>query len=408
MSRSIRLVLALFWAATVFASSSAATPRWLVSAPESIISGETARIELVALNPTDHELTANFIPQLDGRLIFPSRETLLVLSLVAGQGPSAVRLAPHAAETRSYDVQFASAQSGAAQLQIDLPGVTPVPVTVQKPAEPAATKSTSGPDFNHMLKHSEAGAALLAFREHFGPYEPIYFVGGGGTPTSKFQYSFKYSLFNPNGRWVANHEWLRGPHFAFTQTSLWDLGGADSSPFFDSSYKPELFYLWENAVLEEWKNQSSTNRLQLDLQAGARHESNGKSGADSRSINIVYFQPTLTLVRNSNLLLTFSPRAWAYIVDVDDNPDIARYRGYVGARAAFGWVQGVQLAAETRAGNDFGHGALQLDLTYPLSYSTKGNVNLYLQVQYFTGWGESILHYRERQQQIRFGLGLYR
>lgn len=399
--------------ATFVAAGRASDLRFLVSAPETIASGSVFRIELVALNPTDNQVTANFQPSLDGRLIFPARESLLIFSLITGQGPTVVKLAPHSAVTRAYEFQFAAQQTGAAQLQIDLPSAAPVPITVNAPEPPKAETSTGsgGPDFSHMLRNSEAGSpgsALLFFREHFGAYEPIYFVGGWGTPTSKFQYSFKYSLFNPNGRWVADHEWLRGPHFAYTQTSLWDLGGAPSSPFYDTSYKPEVFYLWENAVLEEWTTASTTNRFHLDLQGGARHESNGKSGVDSRSVNIVYFQPTLSIVRNSSLFFTFSPRAWAYIIDVDDNPDIATYRGYVGARAAIGYVQGVQLAADARAGDNFGHGAVQLDLTYPLSYSTKGNINLYLQVQYFNGWGESLLNYREREQQIRFGLGLYR
>lgn len=269
----------------------------------------------------------------------------------------------------------------------------------------AADGDTNGiPDtFQKTMKESETSSPFEYFRQHFSPYEPIYIIWmGGANPTTKFQYSFRYSLFNPEGSWVQKHPWLKGPHFAFTQTSLWDLG-APSSPFFDSSYKPEAFYLWEDAVGKNW-----ADWFQMDLQAGFQHESNGKSPPDSRSANTIYFKPRFVFGRDKNFQFIFSPRAWLYVSDLDDNPDLPRYRGYFGAKAIIGWAKGVQLSAEGRIGNEFDRGAVQIDSTVPLSGWTRSNLNIYLHAQVFLGYGESFLRYKERQEEFRIGLALTR
>ena len=68
---------------------------------------------------------------------------------------------------------------------------------------------------------------------------------------------------------------------------------AASAPFLDTSYKPELLYSWQRVI-----GGQTTNWLELDLQGGLKHESNGKDGANSRSLNIAYLRPTLTLGRD--------------------------------------------------------------------------------------------------------------
>jgi phospholipase A1 len=85
------------------------------------------------------------------------------------------------------------------------------------------------------------------FKEHISGYEPMYLIAGPESPAVKFQISFKYQILNSYG-WLAQHApLLKGFHFAYTQTSLWDFNGL-SSPFYDTSYKPEILYLWERAV----------------------------------------------------------------------------------------------------------------------------------------------------------------
>ncbi len=255
--------------------------------------------------------------------------------------------------------------------------ITPPPATESKPFDPG-----------EFLK------------EHISGYEPMYFVAGPDSPNAKFQFSLKYQLLNNEGPLARKVPWLRGFNLAYTQTSLWDWN-EPSAPFLDSSYKPEVLYDWERAM------GGPTNALRLDLQSGLQHESNGKGGTDSRSLNIAYLRPTLTLGRDDQFQVVLQPRAWVYLGDLSDNPDIAHYRGYADLRVILGWKQNIQLSAMGRVGSSAEKASLQLDLTFPLMRLWR-NFNAYLQAQYFVGYGESLLLYNQRSTAFRFGFAIYR
>ena len=59
-------------------------------------------------------------------------------------------------------------------------------------------------------------------------------------------------------------------------------------------------------------------------------------------------------------------------------------------------------------GNSGNRGSVQLDLTYPMMSLLSGSLSVYLQAQYFTGYGESLLLYNERSSAFRIGFSLYR
>lgn len=252
------------------------------------------------------------------------------------------------------------------------------------------------------VPEGESFDAARFFREHVSSYEPIYFIAGTESPNAKFQISFKYRLLNLNGPIGRALPPLTGFHVAYSQTSLWDWEAA-SAPFFDSSYRPEILYLVENLTRGD-----STNWFRVDAQVGAQHESNGKSGADSRSLNIVYFRPRVELGRRDGFQFALQPRAWAYVGDLSDNPDIEEYRGYFDLRAIAGWERGPQLSAIGRLGKDGDHESIQLDFTYPLMGFFPKSFSLYLHVQYFTGFGESLLRYNQRDSALRAGFSLTR
>jgi len=75
-----------------------------------------------------------------------------------------------------------------------------------------------------------------------------------------------------------SRSWRDGLHFAYTQRMFWDLR-ARSSPFRNIDYQPELFYLTPSATF--------SNGISVSGQGGIRHESNGRDGAASRSINSI-------------------------------------------------------------------------------------------------------------------------
>ena len=75
------------------------------------------------------------------------------------------------------------------------------------------------------------------YLDNISAYQPIYFLVGTDPGDSTFQFSFKYRLFDIESDKSEKMGLLNGFHFAYTQTSYWDLA-ADSLPFEDTSYKP--------------------------------------------------------------------------------------------------------------------------------------------------------------------------
>ena len=198
---------------------------------------------------------------------------------------------------------------------------------------------------------------------------------------------------------------VSGLYLAYTQLSFWDVGAA-SGPFFDSSYKPELLWLYQQRE-PQWM----PGLTRFDLQLGLQHESNGKGGADSRSLNIVYLRPVFTFGQwdvERGFFLTIAPRAWGYVGKLDDNPDLADYRGNGDLRFIVGWRDDLQLSATFRPGQEWDRIGLELNLSYPIGRFTGRSVDMYLYAQYFTGYGESLIGYNQNGDSFRIGLALVR
>lgn len=229
--------------------------------------------------------------------------------------------------------------------------------------------------------------------------EPMYFVvgGDGEDTTARFQLSFKYRLLDPDSLPVEWFPFLTGLHFGYTQTSLWDLG-SDSAPFYDTSYRPSLF--WQGTL-------SGKGMMPALLRTGFEHESNGKDGADSRSINTLFMQPAWFKTFSDGRSLLFAPKFYGYL-DKEDNPDIQRFRGYADWIARYGHEDGWLLTALLRQGTG-SHGSAQLDLSYPLRRPLFARTGGFLHLQLFKGYGESLLDYDlEQDWQARVGLSIVR
>ena len=376
-------------------------------ASESVTAGNDVRVWLNALNTSSHEISWTFPQKIPGKIISPQGAFDDALALRSAE-TNAVMIAPGAFVRREYISAMPNQIAG--QVVMEFPGlnVNRAVLDVQSPVAvaiaPAKNTNSLFTRFVKEVEPEEPGKGLEPgrfFKEHISGYEPMYFIAGTKSPNAKFQISFAYQLLNNDGPLAEKVPALKGFHIAYTQTSLWDWN-APSAPFYDTSYKPEFFYSWENVT-----RGASTNWLQLDLQGALKHESNGQNGADSRSLNIAYFRPTLTLGRDDGLQLTLQPRVWTYLGSLSDNPDITDYRGYVDLRAIAGWKRGLQLSALGRMGKDGNHQGLQLDLTYP-TMRFFGSFSLYLDVQYFTGYGESLLGYNKKTDELRVGFALFR
>ena len=152
------------------------------------------------------------------------------------------------------------------------------------PEAPSVEKVPSQSWEGQQVSLDEGALLTQSFLDNLSVYEPIYFLFGvdPGLEESKFQLSLKYRLFNPAGWMAAKAAWLSGFHLGYTQRSIWDLK-ANSKPFDDTSYMPELFYLLPKIEL------NSARISAFGIQGGFQHESNGKGGEDSRSTNHFYF-----------------------------------------------------------------------------------------------------------------------
>jgi outer membrane phospholipase A len=241
----------------------------------------------------------------------------------------------------------------------------------------------------------------LAIGKAEGPAPPIsenesvYFVVGtrSGT-TARLQLSFKYRLFDRELGWGSDQPWLADFYLGYTQNSIWNLS-QESKPFRDTSFRPSLFWLWQRTDEKTWID---------GLRAGYEHESNGKDGPSSRSIDVLFLRPEWQHEFADGKRLEFTPKMYGYL-DKADNPDIQRYRGYVDWRVRYGDRERVW-SALARAGTA-GKGSVQVDFAQRTRVLVFGQLSGYFHVQYFAGYGEDILDYNlRRKSQLRLGFAI--
>ncbi|GGI88332.1 phospholipase [Polymorphobacter multimanifer] len=266
---------------------------------------------------------------------------------------------------------------------VDIATAGPVPTT---PGEVAESFATASP---------EPGNAFIG---NLSTYEPMYAVYGPGTNSAaKVQLSLKYQLFGVAGSADREPSWLDGLHFAYTQRLFWDVGKR-SSPFRNVDYMPELVYILPKPL--------SIGDVMVGGQAGLMHQSNGRDGVDSRSLNMIYIQPVATMTLGA-YRVSVGPRLWAFVGDRGDNPDIGRFRGNTGLFAEIGTDGGLRVTTNTRLNPGSGKGSIDVLASYPINRLVP-KLNLYVFGQGFVGYGENLLDYNRHQTRLRVGLGFVR
>jgi phospholipase A1 len=185
---------------------------------------------------------------------------------------------------------------------------------------------------------------------------------------------------------------------AFTQQALWQIyNGADSKPFRNSDYEPELMYIVPTGKsLRELPFGWQWRFTQISL----AHQSNGQSDPLSRSWNRVYVGAGFER-GDWSLTARFLQRL-NEPADSDNNPDLVSFRG----RGEFqlNWAHGLQTASLLYRSTlkNTSYGALQLEWTYPVFKDQPNGLRWYLQA--FRGYGETLTDYNFRQ--TSFGLGV--
>lgn len=260
---------------------------------------------------------------------------------------------------------------------------------------------------NRLEGDNEALDNVFAITQHRQNYLlPITYVSNPSTVASeeltnenvdnkeaKFQVSAKLPLY-------LEDTGFDGIYFGFTLTSFWQLYNNEASkPFRETNYEPEVFW-------QETADYSVLGYKFNTLQVGFNHMSNGQSGLRSRSWNRIF--ASIVFSDDDDI---YYLKTWYRIPEDektdpldptgDDNPDILDYYG----RMEFGYgrkVGAFKVLALLRNNLDLdeNRGSIQLDFTYPISDRYE------VLLQYFNGYGDSLIDYNRSQERIGIGFQL--
>ena len=181
----------------------------------------------------------------------------------------------------------------------------------------------------------------------------------------------------------------------YTQKSFWQTYDQDKSrPFRETNYNPEIF------IKTPELNTLGTNWKAI---IGYEHESNGENLPYSKSWDRFYSR---LMVHFDGFHLDY--KLWYRIPEKkkedandpegDDNPDIADYYGFSEATIDIYIGEGL-LSMFARLNPVEEKGAYQLDFSYPFP-----GKRIYWYLQYWNGYGESLIDYNRRLS--RFGIGI--
>lgn len=230
-------------------------------------------------------------------------------------------------------------------------------------------------------KAQETGPKLPLYAHRYNYVLPYSYINRGNNLRHEsefvYQLSFKIPVFT---------KYL---YVAYTQRSLWAIYDQKySRPFREHNYNPEAF------------TRFGGKSLYFDL--GYAHHSNGKEDPDSRSWNHAFFT-----IRFNTKYFEGYLNSWFFVEEEqgDEDTDIGNgkaqsildFYGNHELRLVLKMGQ-LYLGGTGRLNFDTNKGAVLADISYPLN----NILNLYL--NYFTGYGDSLIDYN--QHVTRWGIGL--
>jgi phospholipase A1 len=236
---------------------------------------------------------------------------------------------------------------------------------------------------------------LLDRQPSFGMYKDNYIITGVPlnreinkyTADVKFQLSIRQRLTKTV---LPYNTFLM---LTYTQKSFWDVY-VKSAPFRDSNYNPGLILV---------KPVIHRNYLYGIATLVFEHESNGRDSLDSRGWN--YF--VLSGVYFFNASFSIQTKIWAGWLDKGDddlegggNTDLYKYRGH--GLFAFNYRSlnnKFRLSAIINPRGKFGRFNTQLEL----NYKSNPKATQYLFIQWYNGYGDSLLDYNKYTSMIRIG-----
>ncbi len=361
----------------------------------------TVAVNVLVANTGTEPTSFTFAAELEGKILSDGQTWPVKITRAQAE---TVTIAPGSFASKSYAALAPADAKGSLILEAEKGLPTSAAAMVQRQTAVAggdAAAAAAGPVNSSPRTKTAASLIERTFADRISAHEPIYFIYGSHAPNAKFQFSFKYELAHlgtDTPTYVPDTV-----QFAYTQRSLWNIDG-NSSPFYDTSYMPEMIF---ESLAPAPKKDDSSWFTYLGYQAAARHESNGKDGADSRSLNTAYLRPLVAIGPLDGWHVILAPEIFAYIGGLSDNRNLADYRGYGQVRAVLAKNSGPSLMFTGIPGRGFHTHTLQWDLTVPVHIPII-DWKTYLLFQYFDGYGESLLHYDQKSRVLRAGISLVR
>ena len=247
-----------------------------------------------------------------------------------------------------------------------------------------------------LLAHKRNYILPLTYASH--PNSDVYDIDSEdfGIDLDEAEIQFQLSLKAPLAEGLFNKQ--DALFVGFTVRSFWQAYNDDiSAPFRETNYEPEIFWL----TPVNWNIFGSDASL---FGLGLTHQSNGRSQLFSRSWNRVY----------ANVIWEHKRFAHAFKVwwrvpeddkedpldpDGDDNPDIEDYMGNFEFTTAYRKNDHeISVMLRNNLESDDNRGAIQLDWSFPLKQRFRGYV------QFFNGYGESLIDYNAHIERIGVGI----
>jgi phospholipase A1/A2 len=231
----------------------------------------------------------------------------------------------------------------------------------------------------------------------------------------KFQLSMKFPVLKAN-LYVFKYD-IFPAYVAYSQKSLWNIGQR-SMPFEESNYNPEFFLDYRaNATI------MGRFRLRNIIICPIEHESDGLTGGQSRSWNRQYVLIRIALKSKEELEVTNSfladkaslyVKLWyatgmsdqdAYLQSLGRKEDFLDYMGRGEVGISFrnflwgGLLRDYQLDVKTPIFRETNKESYEVEFRQQLP-----NMNFALYLQYWYGYGETLLRFDKRENRGLVGL----
>lgn len=227
-------------------------------------------------------------------------------------------------------------------------------------------------------------------RPYFGLYKDNYFIFGPsiGPRMTKENTNVKFQISIAQKLTRSTLPWGTYLYLFYSQKCFWNVL-ENSMPMTDLNFNPGIGLTKPLFVKNRY-----IGKVSLIIE----HESNGRDSIWSRSWNKVSLSANIMLSRN----LMVHGKLWIPIVDGMNNQDILKYSGI--------FQTGFQAITNNRRFN-FGVTLvkrqgwnLNFNTIVDVSFRILKSDNQFLYLQYYNGYGEGLLDYKQFHSQLRLGL----